>query len=62
MGGDVQVVPISALKRVNLDLLVEAILVQADCLTLTGDPNGPVEGIVIESSIGPRGYDAVLQQ
>ncbi|KAL0269225.1 UNVERIFIED_CONTAM: hypothetical protein PYX00_007028 [Menopon gallinae] len=60
LGGDVQIVPISALKRKNLDLLIEAILIQADLLALTSDPSAPVEGIIIESSIGPRGKQATV--
>ncbi|KAF6209514.1 hypothetical protein GE061_015261 [Apolygus lucorum] len=49
-GGDVQVVPISALKGTNVDTLMEAILVQAELMELKSDYSGPVEGVVIESS------------
>ena len=51
MGGDVQVVPISALKKLNLDLLKEEIWTRAEIMELTGDPKGLAEGYIIESSI-----------
>ena len=51
MGGDVQVVPISALKQLNLDLLKEEIWTRAEIMELTGDPKGLAEGYVIESSL-----------
>ena len=49
-GGDVQVVPISALKKTNLDLLKEEIWTKAEIMDLKGDPKGFVEGYVIEST------------
>ncbi|KAL1226805.1 Translation initiation factor IF-2 [Trichinella spiralis] len=48
-GGDVQIIPISALKGTNLDLLCEAVLTQADLMELVADYEGPVEGVVLES-------------
>jgi len=48
-GGDVQVIEVSALKRMNLDTLEEAILAQAEIMDLKGDPTGMAEGIVVES-------------
>ncbi|KAG8180805.1 hypothetical protein JTE90_008590 [Oedothorax gibbosus] len=50
-GGEVQAIPISALKKTNLDLLTDAILTQAEILGVSGDPKGPVEGVVLESSM-----------
>jgi translation initiation factor IF-2 len=49
VGGDVQTVPVSALKRDNLDKLEEAILLQAEILELAANPDRPAEGVVIEA-------------
>lgn len=50
MGGDVQCVPISALKKQNIELLKEEIWTLAEVLELKGDPTpGLTEGYVIES-------------
>ncbi|XP_030562705.1 translation initiation factor IF-2, mitochondrial isoform X1 [Drosophila novamexicana] len=53
-GGDVQVIPISALKGTNLELLAEAVSTQATLMGLKADPTGLVEGIVVESKTDPR--------
>lgn len=53
-GGDVQFVPISALKGTNVDALIEAILVQAEIMELKCDPKGLCEGVVIESKHDPK--------
>lgn len=53
LGGDVQSVNISALKNTNLDILMEAITVQAEIMDLKGDPKGKLEGVVVESSNNP---------
>lgn len=49
LGGDVQAIPISALKRKNLDKLMEALVVQAELMEIGADPSGPVEAVVVES-------------
>jgi len=51
MGGDVLDVEVSALKRTNLDGLLEAILLQTEILELKSNPNRPAEGIVIEAKL-----------
>lgn len=51
MGGDVQFVPVSALKKTGLDELTDAITLQAEMLELKANPDRSAEGIVIESQI-----------
>ncbi len=51
MGGDVLCIPVSALKRTNLDKLLEAILLQAELLDLKANPDRPAEGVVVESKM-----------
>ncbi|PPD00735.1 MAG: translation initiation factor IF-2 [Hyphomicrobium sp.] len=59
MGGETLEVPVSALKRTNLDKLLEAIHLQAEILDLKVNPTRPAEGIVIEAKLergrGPVG-------
>lgn len=50
-GGDVLSVEVSAKKGLNLDLLEEKILLQAEVLDLKANPNRSAEGIVIEAQI-----------
>jgi translation initiation factor IF-2 len=50
-GGDVLSVEVSAKKQLNLDLLEEKILLQAEVLDLKANPNRSAEGVVIEAQI-----------
>ncbi|MCK5384731.1 MAG: translation initiation factor IF-2 [Alphaproteobacteria bacterium] len=51
MGGDVQCVEISAKAKTNLDKLEEAIILQAEILEITANPNRSAQGFVIESKM-----------
>lgn len=51
MSGDVQDVEVSALKKINLDELIEKIHLQAELLELKARPDRPAEGIVIEAKL-----------
>ena len=51
MGGETQDVEVSATKRMNLDKLEEAILLQAEILDLKANPDRAAEGSVIESRL-----------
>ena len=51
MGGDVQDVEVSALKKTNLDGLLEAIALQAELLELRANPDRPAEGAVVEAKL-----------
>ncbi|KAK2190842.1 hypothetical protein NP493_66g01012 [Ridgeia piscesae] len=48
-GGDVQAIPISALKGDNVEQLEEAIVALSEVMEVKADPSGFVEGTVIES-------------
>lgn len=50
-GGEVMVIPVSALKKTNLDKLEEAILLLAEMLDLKANPNAVASGVVIESRL-----------
>ncbi len=51
LGGDVQVVEISALKKTGIDDLLEAIQLQSEILELTAPVTGPASGVVIEARV-----------
>jgi len=51
MGGDTQCVEVSATKKIGLDRLLEAILLQAEILDLRANPNRAGEGTVLESRL-----------
>ncbi|PZO85059.1 MAG: translation initiation factor IF-2 [Micavibrio aeruginosavorus] len=64
LGGDTMCVEISAKKRINLDKLEEAILLQAEVLELKVNPNRDAVGAVVESKmeIGRGSVATVLIQ
>ncbi len=51
MGGEVQDVEVSAVKKTNLDKLLEAIQLQAEILELKANPDRAAEGTVIEAKL-----------
>ncbi len=51
MGGESLCAEVSAKKRINIDKLVEAILLQAEILDLRANPNRVAEGVVIEAKM-----------
>jgi len=51
LGGDVQDVEVSALKKTNLDGLLDAIHLQAELLELKANPDRPAEGAVVEAKL-----------
>ncbi|MDD2324877.1 MAG: translation initiation factor IF-2 [Alphaproteobacteria bacterium] len=51
MGGDTLSVEISAKKRVGLEKLQEAILLQAEMLDLKSNPQRPAEGAIVEAKM-----------
>jgi translation initiation factor IF-2 len=58
MGGEVLDVEVSALKHLNLDKLLDAILLQAELLDLKANPDRTAEGVVIEAKLD-RGRGSV---
>ena len=51
MGGDIQVVEISAKYRKGLDKVIEAILLEAELLDLKANPHRKAYGVVLESKM-----------
>ncbi|MBS1792557.1 MAG: translation initiation factor IF-2 [Acidobacteria bacterium] len=50
-GGDVEMVPVSAKKRENLDTLLETVLLQADIMELKASPTRRASGVVLEAKL-----------
>jgi translation initiation factor IF-2 len=65
LGGDTLEVAVSALKKTGLDKLLEAILLQAEVLELTANPDRAAEGVIVEAKLergrGPVGT-ALIQR
>ena len=59
LGGDTLEIELSALKKIGLDKLLEAIALQAEVLELTANPDRPAEGVIVEAKLergrGPVG-------
>ena len=51
MGGDTLSVEVSATKKINLDKLEEAILLQAEVLDLKANPNRSASGAIVEAKL-----------
>jgi len=51
LGGDTQAIEVSATKKMGLDNLIEAILLQAEVMDLRANPDRSGEGVVIESKL-----------
>ncbi len=58
LGGETQAVQVSALEKLGLDDLMEAIVLQAQVMDLRANPDRTAEGVVIESKLD-RGRGAV---
>jgi translation initiation factor IF-2 len=51
MGGETLCVEVSAKEGTNLDKLEEAILLQAELLDLSANPDRPAEGVIVEAKV-----------
>ncbi len=51
LGGETQIIEVSAKNRTNLDGLLAAILVQAEVMDLRANPDRSAEGVVIEAKL-----------
>jgi translation initiation factor IF-2 len=61
MGGEIQDIEVSALKKIGLDNLIEAISLQAELLELKANADRPAHGAVIEAQLDKgRGPVATL--
>jgi len=65
LGGETLEIEVSALKKTGLDKLLEAILLQAEVVELTANPDRPAEGVIVEAKLergrGPVGT-ALIQR
>ncbi|HEX8287117.1 MAG TPA: translation initiation factor IF-2 [Pyrinomonadaceae bacterium] len=50
-GGDIEMVPVSAKRRENLDTLLETVLLTADILELKASPTRRASGVVLEAKL-----------
>ena len=50
-GGDIEMVPVSAKKRENLDTLLETVLLQTDIMDLKASPTRRASGVVLEAKL-----------
>ena len=51
LGGETQLIEVSATKKIGLENLIEAILLQAEVMDLRANPDRSAEGVVIESKL-----------
>ncbi|HEY9580133.1 MAG TPA: translation initiation factor IF-2 [Rhizorhapis sp.] len=51
MGGDVQDVEVSALKKIGLDALIDKVMLQAEIMEMKANPDRAAEGTVIEAKL-----------
>ncbi len=58
LGGETQLIEVSAKAKTNLDGLIEAIMLQAEVMDLKANPDRTAEGVVIESKLD-KGRGAV---
>lgn len=57
-GGDIEMIPVSAKKKENLDTLLETALLQADIMDLKASPTRLASGVVLEAKLD-KGRGAV---
>jgi translation initiation factor IF-2 len=50
-GGDIEMIPVSAKKRQNIDNLLETVLLQADIMDLKASPTRRASGVVLEAKL-----------
>lgn len=50
-GGDIEMVPVSAKKRENIDTLLETVLLQTDIMDLKASPTRRASGVVLEAKL-----------